>query len=57
MLETLQNIGAPLAGIIFNNKKERARHGYGYYGDGYTNYYEETPAVAKRVWWRRWLNI
>jgi len=57
MLETLQNIGAPLAGIIFNNKKERVRHGYGYYGDGYTNYYEETPAVAKRVWWRRWLNI
>lgn len=40
MRETLESVGAPIAGIILNDKtgKGRERYGYGYYGSRYGYY-------------------
>ncbi len=67
--ETLQNVNAPLAGIVLNDKAEHRLERYGYYGEkyyryryygyshyGYNNYLEEPPKQkVKRTWWQRLL--
>ncbi|HWR59938.1 MAG TPA: polysaccharide biosynthesis tyrosine autokinase [Thermodesulfovibrionales bacterium] len=66
--ELLQNVGAPIAGFVLNDKSERRleRYGYygekyyryGYYGYAYSHYGEETPKnekKQKRQWWKRFI--
>jgi tyrosine-protein kinase Etk/Wzc len=59
MLEMLENVGAPLAGIVLNNKDVRSVTRYGYYGASYYghSYYGEDRQVPDKAWWRRWLKI
>lgn len=64
--ELLQNVGAPLAGFVLNDKSERRleRYGYygekyyryGYYGYAYSNYDDDTPVKPKKrkiSWWNK----
>lgn len=63
--EMLQQVGAPLAGIVLNDRTERHMPRYGYYGKryyrysygyyGYGHYGEESQKLEKKVkksWWR-----
>ncbi len=64
-VEMLQSIGAPLAGIVLNDKTGQTErygyyggryYGYGYYGYGYGYYGEEKAAGKKkksRGWWKK----
>ncbi|MRR34480.1 polysaccharide biosynthesis tyrosine autokinase [bacterium] len=59
MRETLESVGAPIAGMILNDKTGKGREGYGYgyyggkygyYGYGYYGYgYQNEPAAETRV--------
>jgi tyrosine-protein kinase Etk/Wzc len=67
--DMLQNINAPLAGLVLNDKIEHRLERYGYYGEkyyryryyGYSHYgysyYGEKPTKEKekRAWWQRFL--
>ncbi len=41
MLELLNQVGAPIAGMILNDKKQRTTLHYKYYGESYQSYYGE----------------
>ncbi len=68
--EMLQNVGAPLAGIVLNDKSENRKSRYGYYGKRYYSYgygygyYGEGQSGSepdkkerktKKPWWHRFL--
>jgi tyrosine-protein kinase Etk/Wzc len=65
--EVLQNVGAPIAGFVLNDKTEHRLERYGYYGEkyyrygyyGYAHYGEESQRQSKkrkRPWWMKILN-
>lgn len=62
--DILQNVGAPLAGVVLNDKSEEGLHKYGYYGEKYYRYgyyygygqYSEEPAKQKPIGIRAWIN-
>lgn len=64
MRETLESVGAPVAGMILNDKTGKGRQGYGYghyggkygyYGYGYYGYgyHTEPTKDAPAKWWQR----
>jgi tyrosine-protein kinase Etk/Wzc len=59
MRETLDTVGARVAGIVMNDKGGRAPERYGYYGKDYYSYGygyysdEEKGSKGERPWWTR----
>ena len=60
--ELLQNAGAPIAGVVLNDKSEEGLQRYGYYGEkyyrygyyyGYGNYHDNAPSREKVAWWKK----
>jgi tyrosine-protein kinase Etk/Wzc len=62
--EMLQNVGAPLAGVVLNDKSEEGLKRYGYYGEKYYRYgyyygygqYSEEPVKHKHKGIRAWMH-
>ncbi len=62
--ELLQNAGAPIAGVVLNDKSEEGLQKYGYYGEKYYRYgyyygyghYNEEPAKQKPKGIRAWMH-
>jgi len=67
MRETLETVGAPVAGIVMNDKDEASyrrygSYGYSYYRSGYYQYgygnkKEDRKKATNRFRWKRWLKI
>jgi tyrosine-protein kinase Etk/Wzc len=65
MRETLETVGAPVAGIVMNDKDEASyrrygSYGYSYYRSGYYQYgygnkKEKRKKTTARFRWNRWL--
>lgn len=62
MGEMLEKVGAPVAGIVVNDKSKRSLQQYGYYGDsyygysyGYSHYGDDSgnKGRKRKRWWRR----
>lgn len=62
--EMLQSVGAPLAGVVLNDKSKEGLQKYGYYGEKYYRYgyyygygqYSEEPAKQKSKGIRTWVH-
>ncbi len=62
--EILQNVGAPLAGVVLNDKSKEGLQRYGYYGEKYYRYgyyygyghYSEEPAKQKPKGIQEWMH-
>jgi hypothetical protein len=67
MRETLETVGAPIGGIVMNDKDEASyrrygSYGYSYYRSGYYQYgygnkKEDRKKATKKLRWKRWLKV
>jgi len=52
-VETLQNVGAPIAGFVMNDKKQYTNVRYKYYEEGYRSYHDVDQKADRKGWLRR----